>query len=233
MDSSIRPKVTTGPAINILQPVLTDDVQIPRVNLSVKIRIAEQVRFTRGKVLNAGKRQPHVKICLIDDCVSRQIERGFVCAGNDLADEGINVVHINDANGDANRDDDDAIASILIDSDGDSIPDGVEGAVGLDPLDTDLARMRVMNEVLEDGEKAFGEDFLERINEVAQSERGQRFRKIQDVVIRPSADLGVLAGQVLQNMEPSRARSPILRLAKRNAESATSTDFAAGVNSMA
>jgi NTE family protein len=86
----------------------------------------------------------------------------------------------------------------------------------LDHLDTDLARMHVMNEILSDGESAFGPDFLERINEVARRERGQAFRRIHDLVIRPSADLGLLAGQGLQNLSDAQSRSPLIRLAARN-----------------
>jgi NTE family protein len=92
----------------------------------------------------------------------------------------------------------------------------VLNALLLDHLDTDLARMRVMNEILLDGEKAFGPGFTERINAVAERERGQRFRRIDDVVVRPSADLGRLAGQILRNISTTRDRSPLIRLAARN-----------------
>ena len=86
----------------------------------------------------------------------------------------------------------------------------------LDHLDTDLARMHVVNEILEDGEAAFGPDFLPTLNRHAQQRRGQSFRKIHDLVIRPSADLGILAGQILQNMSAENSRSPLIRLAARN-----------------
>lgn len=89
-------------------------------------------------------------------------------------------------------------------------------ALLLDHLDTDLARMHVMNEMLQDGENAFGPDFLDSINAAAIERRGQRFRKIHDLVIRPSADLGVLAGQVIQNLSRERSRSPLIRMAARN-----------------
>ena len=92
----------------------------------------------------------------------------------------------------------------------------VLNALMLDHLDTDLARMHVMNEILADGEKAFGADFVERINEVAERERGQAFRSIHDLVIRPSADLGLLAGQILRNLSDAHSRSPLIRLAARN-----------------
>jgi NTE family protein len=92
-------------------------------------------------------------------------------------------------------------------------------ALLLDHLDTDLARMHVMNEILSDGVKAYGPDFVERINEVATAERGQRFRRIHDLVIRPSRDLGKLAGEVLESMPSDKTRSPLLRLAMRNLDS--------------
>ncbi len=88
-------------------------------------------------------------------------------------------------------------------------------ALLLDHLDTDLARMHVMNEILGDGIKAFGPDFTDKINEVSIKERGHRFRKIHDLVIRPSKDLGILAGEVLDSMPTDKTRSPLLRLAMR------------------
>ncbi len=91
----------------------------------------------------------------------------------------------------------------------------VLNALLLDPVDADLARMRLMNEILEDGEKAYGAEFLDRINTVANRERSNPFKKIEDLVIRPSADLGLLAGQVLENMSPEQLTSPLLRFAAR------------------
>jgi NTE family protein len=85
----------------------------------------------------------------------------------------------------------------------------------LDHLDTDLARMHVMNEMIRDGERAFGAGYLERLNEVSQDERGQRFRVIEDLVIRPSADLGVMAADVLASIPHASLRSPFFRLAMR------------------
>ncbi len=99
----------------------------------------------------------------------------------------------------------------------------VLNALMLDHLDTDLARMHVMNEILLDGERAFGSDFLEKLNEAATHNRGQSFRRIQDLVIRPSADLGRLAGQVLLKMDEAKERSPIVRFAARNLIEGTRT----------
>jgi NTE family protein len=91
----------------------------------------------------------------------------------------------------------------------------VLNAIMLDHLDTDLSRMHVMNEMIGDGEKAFGSDFLSRLNEIAQDERGQRFHHIEDLVIRPSADLGRLASEVLETLPAASQRSPFFRFAMR------------------
>jgi NTE family protein len=91
-------------------------------------------------------------------------------------------------------------------------------ALLLDHLDTDLARMQVMNEMIQCGQRAFGADFLDRLNQVSLAERGQRFRAIHELVIRPSADLGALAAEVLQSLPGATQRSPLFRLAMRNLE---------------
>jgi len=69
--------------------------------------------------------------------------------------------------------------------------------------------------ILHAGEETYGPEFLERINTVANRERGTPFKKIEDLVIRPTADLGKLAGQVLSNMNDEQLTSPLLRLAAR------------------
>jgi NTE family protein len=86
----------------------------------------------------------------------------------------------------------------------------------LDHLDTDLARMRVMNEMIRDGQRAFGPEYLDRLNAVSESGRGQPFREIMDVVIRPSADLGAMAAEVLPTIPQASMRSPFFRMAMRN-----------------
>ena len=95
-------------------------------------------------------------------------------------------------------------------------------AILLDHMDGDIARMRVMNEMIRDGERAFGPTYLDRLNEVSESHRGQRFRVIEDLVIRPSADLGALAGEVLQSIPHAGLRSPLFRLAMRGLGGGTS-----------
>jgi NTE family protein len=89
-------------------------------------------------------------------------------------------------------------------------------ALLLDHLDTDLARMRDMNELIREGERVFGEDFLARLDASAGVEHEHPRRVIEQLVIRPSADLGMLAAQVLQNLPEAALRSPFVRFAMRN-----------------
>ncbi|MEO6026076.1 MAG: patatin-like phospholipase family protein [Candidatus Binatia bacterium] len=82
----------------------------------------------------------------------------------------------------------------------------VLNAMMLDHIDYDLQRMRLMNALLQGGEQAFGAEFLPKINEIIRATRGTNYRVIQDCVIRPSEDLGKLAGRCYS--ERSRSLSP-------------------------
>jgi NTE family protein len=99
----------------------------------------------------------------------------------------------------------------------------VLNALMLDHLETDLARMHVVNEIITDGEMTFGADFLPRVNETSRSRRGQTVRKIEDLVLRPSQDLGIMAGKILRDMPTTRSHSPLLRLAARNVDNGRRT----------
>jgi len=76
----------------------------------------------------------------------------------------------------------------------------------LDHVDYDLQRMRLMNALLVGGEQAFGKEFLPKINEIIRASRGTDYKVIKDCVIRPSEDLGKMAGRVYA--ERSRSLSP-------------------------
>ena len=88
----------------------------------------------------------------------------------------------------------------------------------LDHLDTDLSRMHVVNEILEHGETAYGAGFTDKLNQVALRKSARPFRHIHDLVIRPTADPGLLAGQILSNLSDAHSRSPLIRLAARGLE---------------
>jgi NTE family protein len=91
----------------------------------------------------------------------------------------------------------------------------VLNALLLDHIETDLQRMRVINAILERGERTFGPTFLERMNRAAESERTHPFRKVRDVVVRPSRDLGVLAGELVQTPTPGDRVPAWVRLLQR------------------
>ncbi len=78
----------------------------------------------------------------------------------------------------------------------------VLNALLLDHLDTDLGRMHFVNSILESGEQAVGVDFLERLNDAAGRSGDNAFRIVHDLVIRPSRDVGILAGEVLEAKKP-------------------------------
>lgn len=82
----------------------------------------------------------------------------------------------------------------------------VLNALMLDHIDYDLQRMRLMNALLLGGKKAFGDEFLPKVNEIVRATRGSDYRVIRDCVIRPSEDLGRLAGRCYS--ERSRSLSP-------------------------
>ncbi len=88
----------------------------------------------------------------------------------------------------------------------------VLNALLLDHVDTDLQRLRLMNEILRDGEAAFGPEFETRINAVARRERGLSFQRIDPLVLRPSRDLGLLAGEVIARKREAGELSGLLRL---------------------
>lgn len=81
----------------------------------------------------------------------------------------------------------------------------VLGALLLDRLDADLGRMQFMNHVLARGARAFGPDFLERMNGDGERE----LRHIEPLVIRPSQPLGAIARDV------ARARRTAGRLPRK------------------
>jgi NTE family protein len=87
----------------------------------------------------------------------------------------------------------------------------VLNALLLSPIDADIARMDFINHIVDTGIRAFGPDFLERLNAV----RDRPLQKIHELVIRPSADLGQLAGEVVEGHLGDLELSPFLRFFMR------------------
>lgn len=72
----------------------------------------------------------------------------------------------------------------------------VLSALLLDHTDYDLDRLRRLNALLDQGERAFGAGFAERMAELSARELGAPLRRIADLVIRPSLDLSALAREI-------------------------------------
>jgi NTE family protein len=87
----------------------------------------------------------------------------------------------------------------------------VLNALLLSPIDVDIARMDFINQIVDAGTRAFGPDFLGRLNAV----RDRPLQKIHELVIRPSTDLGQIAGEVAEGHQGDLELSPFLRFFMR------------------
>jgi NTE family protein len=65
----------------------------------------------------------------------------------------------------------------------------------LDHIDVDIELMNRLNQVLGDGERAFGGDFAERMSAEAHRRGAPAYRHVQAMVVRPSDDIGRLASE--------------------------------------
>jgi len=96
----------------------------------------------------------------------------------------------------------------------------VLNALLLDHVDYDVDRLRLVNAILDTGVRAYGPEFLPRINEVVRRLRGNPYRIVRNVYLQPSRDLGVLAAECLEHARPTtglRARlsDTVMRFAVR------------------
>lgn len=85
----------------------------------------------------------------------------------------------------------------------------VLNALMVDRTEYDLDRMRRLNEMLETGRKTYGEDFVTRMNAALGEVRGQPYRVVRDLVVRPSRDLAELARPHLQKLGASETEAPL------------------------
>lgn len=91
----------------------------------------------------------------------------------------------------------------------------VLNALMLSPLDADLARLHFVNEIIDNGEEAFGPDFLDKLNAAASRRRTRDIQRIHDLTIRPSTDLGLLAGGLVSGEHGQLELSSFLRIFMR------------------
>jgi NTE family protein len=94
-------------------------------------------------------------------------------------------------------------------------------ALHLDRMDEDLDRLGLVNDLLAAGQRAFGEDFLERLNRELRL-TGRAVRPLRTVVVRPSESLGRLAADYVNGRDFRRrsgaTASAFVRLAEAEAE---------------
>ncbi len=91
----------------------------------------------------------------------------------------------------------------------------VLNALLLDHIDNDIAHMRMLNDVVRRVRDIGGEDMLARVNDAVLEERGHAMRVIDDLVVRPSQDLGVLAGDTIRGAGGAPRPSAAVRLMLR------------------
>jgi NTE family protein len=94
-------------------------------------------------------------------------------------------------------------------------------ALHLDRMDEDLDRLELVNDLLAAGRRAFGPDFLDRLNRELRP-TGRVVRPLATVVIRPSESLGRLAAEYVNGRDFRHRRgstaTAFLRLAEAEAE---------------
>ena len=91
----------------------------------------------------------------------------------------------------------------------------VLNALLLDHIDNDLAHLRMLNDVVRQVRDVGGADVLARVNEGVLAERGHAMRVIDDLVVRPSQDLGVLAGETIRGVGGAARPAAAIRLLLR------------------
>jgi NTE family protein len=77
-------------------------------------------------------------------------------------------------------------------------------ALLLDRVEYDVERLRFFNQVLEAGQRLYGEDFSLRINEAIGTRRDEPFHIVRDLMVRPSRDLGSIAADCLRHQKRGR-----------------------------
>lgn len=84
-------------------------------------------------------------------------------------------------------------------------------ALLLDRVETDLRHMRLLNDVLRRVREAGGGEVLDAVAATVCADRGQPYKIIDDLVVRPSIDLGILAGKVLAKAAREEDASLLVR----------------------
>jgi NTE family protein len=74
-------------------------------------------------------------------------------------------------------------------------------ALLLDHTDQDLDRLERINDIIQAGTEAYGASFVETLNRAMVPHRNSPVRHVRRIVVRPSQDLGKLAGDYVRSAE--------------------------------
>jgi NTE family protein len=101
----------------------------------------------------------------------------------------------------------------------------IMNALLLDHLENDLANMSLVNDVLDSGVAAYGEDFVEKLNRAAVLRGGRVVQPVKTISVRPSVPLSVLGAEYLKK-NTIRTRSPLARRLLEWLDSGSEADLA-------
>ena len=100
----------------------------------------------------------------------------------------------------------------------------VLNALMLSPIETDVSRLHFVNDILDAGTEAFGPEFVDKLNEHLgmDDDSDRALKRIEDLVVRPSEDLGRLAADVVRD-DPELDFGPFLGLLRKSSGGGSST----------
>jgi NTE family protein len=87
----------------------------------------------------------------------------------------------------------------------------------LDQIEHDLRRMETINALLEAATDAMGGGCIDSINAAIRERRGVEYQRVENVVVRPSQDIGAIAADAYRRGGASRSRDLLPRLLARAA----------------
>lgn len=101
----------------------------------------------------------------------------------------------------------------------------IMNALLLDHLENDLANVGLINDLLLNGEAAYGPDFVERLNRAAVLRGGRVVQPVKTISVRPSVPLSVLGAEYLKK-HTIRTRSQLARRLLEWLDSGSEADLA-------
>jgi NTE family protein len=84
-------------------------------------------------------------------------------------------------------------------------------ALLLDRVEYDVGQLRLFNAILERGVRAYGPEFLPRINEPIAAMRSTPYRIVENLFLRPSRDIGAIAADCLAHQRSHSVREWLSR----------------------